>query len=337
MLTFFPWRSSPSHMHVDNRCYNPRTFSPSRLMKKVLLWIGAVVLALVIVFLIVVALIAAGLIPTSSTGSSLSQNYGFVGESPAREEYKMLDAARAPAMPEWDGASDHAIDVSADERVVIRSARIAIVTGDVQQTVEKLKTYVQENGGFVVNARVESDEREAPAATVSFRIPAEKLDAALAFVREQAMRVASESISGEDVTEEYVDIKARLENLQASEKQLQAIMKDARKTEEVLSVHRELERVRGEIESLTGRKKYFDQAAKMSSVVVTIATDEASIPVVESRDEWRPLVVVKGAVAALLDVLKFLVNVVIWIIIFVPLWGTAWFAVRSWRKRRLST
>ncbi len=316
-------------------CYNPQAYLPIFLMKKIALWIGGIVLALLLLFALAVALTIANVLPVS-TRLSVSQDAVYGGASPTREEYKMHSPSAAPAMNGWDGEADESSTLPGGERVVIRSARLAIVSRDVQQAAETLKTYAQENGGFVVSVNVESDEREAPTATVSFRIPADKLDAAVAFVREQAMRVASESITGEDVTEEYVDITARLKNLAASETQLLAIMKDARKTEDVLSVRRELERVRAEIESLTGRKKYLDQSAKMSSVFVSIATDEASLPVVEPKDQWRPFVVAKAAASALLDVLKFLVNVVIWVIVFVPVWGTAWLGVRYWRKKRMT-
>lgn len=302
-------------------------------MKKVSLWIGGVLLVIIAVAA-VLAIVNQS--PHLGTGTSVSR-YGYDGANPVKEIANMRAPSVAPTAPQWAEADDSAsAQGQVGERIVIRSARLAIVSKDVQKATEALKGYAQENGGFVVSANVESAESEAPTATVSFRIPADKLDAAVAFVRLQAVRVASESIAGEDVTEEYVDLTARLKNLTASETQLLAIMKDARKTEDVLAVRREIERVRAEIESLTGRKKYLDQSAKMSSVVVTIATDEASLPVVKTEDQWRPVVVMKQAAAALLDVLKFLVNVVIWAIVFVPVWGTAILVVRYWKRKRLS-
>ncbi|MFH1444366.1 MAG: DUF4349 domain-containing protein [Candidatus Peregrinibacteria bacterium] len=299
-------------------------------MKKVLLWIVGIILVLVA---IVIVLVIVSESSPLDTRISISQDYGFDGSFPAKE----MANVRSPSAAQWGEADDSASGQGqVGERIVIRSARLAIVSKDVQKAAEELKGYAQANGGFVVSADVRSEEGEAPTAQVSFRIPADKLDAAVAFVRSQALRVTSESITGEDedVTEEYVDLTARLHNLTASETQLLAIMKDARKTEDVLAVHREIERVRAQIESLTGRKKYLDESAKLSFVTVSIATDESSLPVIESGNEWRPLVVAKGAVTAFLGVLKFLANLAIWIIIFVPVWGTAILVVRYWKRRR---
>ena len=303
-------------------------------MKKVLLWIVGIALVLVLAIVAVVMLLAAYFTPASVSRSSVAQEYGYDGvyappESPTPREWD--------ALPDSVGNSksyDESANVQQGERVIIRSARMSLVAVDVQKTVSALKAYTEEHNGFVVSAEVQTQEDMAPRATVSLRIPAEKLDAALVFIRQQALRVASESVSGEDVTEEYVDLKARLTNLEASERQFLTIMKDARKTEDVLAVQREIERVRGEIESLTARKKYLEESAKLSSVVISIATDEASLPVVDAGDEWRPFVVAKSAASSLLDMLKFLVNVVIWAIVFVPVWGTAWLVVRYWKRRR---
>lgn len=305
-------------------------------MKKVLLWIGGIIAVIFLLFVVAVVLIVLNVVPVSRTSVGHDE-LGYDGISPPKEMANVRAPSAAPTASRWTETDESAAEQGlAGDRVVIRSARLAIVSKDVQQTAEALKEYAQQNDGLVMNAEVRSEEGEPPTATVAFRIPADKLDAAVAFVRSQAVRVASESVSGEDVTEEYVDVTARLKNLAASETQLLAIMKDARKTEDVLNVRRELERVRAEIESLTGRKKYLDQSAKMSSVFVSIATDEASLPVVEPSDQWRPFVVAKAAASALLDVLKFLVNVVIWVIVFVPIWGTAILIFRSWRKKRLS-
>lgn len=297
-------------------------------MKKLLLWIGGAIAVIFLLFVVAVVLIGLNVIPVSRTSIGHDE-FGYGGAMPGAPREALELSNRAPTVTKDADAS-----LPAGERVIIRTAWMSIVAEDVQKAVDAIKSYAEGHDGFVVSVEVERDEDAAPSATVSFRIPAETLDAAVTFVRQQGLRVASESVRGEDVTEEYVDVTARLKNLQISESQLQAIMKNATKTEDVLNVHRELERVRGQIESLTGRKKYLEESAKMSSVTVTVATDEASLPVVEPEDQWRPFVVMKAAAAALLDVLEFLVNAVIWVIVFVPIWGTAWLVVRSWRRRR---
>ncbi|MDD5041818.1 MAG: DUF4349 domain-containing protein [Candidatus Peribacteraceae bacterium] len=302
-------------------------------MKKVLLWIAGIVLAVVVIGII--AVFASAFFDNGPQGRQWQES-AYDGVDMLNGKISAPARSPMPTSVQEDSVRDSAFAGQVQERVIIRSARMSLVASNVQEAVSALRTYTEEHSGFVVSAEVQTQENKAPRATVSLRIPAENLDAALSFIRLQALRVTSESVSGEDVTEEYVDLKARLTNLEASERQFLVIMKDARKTEDVLSVQREIERVRGEIESLTARKKYLEESAKLSSVVISIATDEASLPVVDARDAWRPLVVAKSAAAALVDMLKLLVNVVIWAIVFVPVWGTAILVVRYWKRRRLS-
>lgn len=298
-------------------------------MKKRMLWVIAAV-AIAIVF---VAVFVAGRLSSDGLQSTGMREYDaddFAMRAPSVEGAKIRQEM-APGSPVGSIADVGGADAP-QQRIVIRSAQLSIVAQDVQAVTDALKDFAQKNGGFVVSADVETGEGYPPTADVTLRVPADRLDQAVAFVKKQALRVASESVTGEDVTEEYVDIGARLGNLGASETQLLAIMKDARKTEDVLSVHREIERVRGEIDVLAGRKKYLEQSAKLSSVSVSVATDEASLPVVESGDEWRPVVVAKEAVAAFVDLLKFLANLAIWVVVFVPVWGTAILVVRRWKR-----
>ncbi|MEI8230624.1 MAG: DUF4349 domain-containing protein [Candidatus Peregrinibacteria bacterium] len=304
-------------------------------MKKIILWIFGIIVVLVV--LIIGVVIVVEMNPAFFASDGMMQNdfnttgYGYAG-MPAPSPSKMMREVM-PVAPMGGVASDSFSTTQTVDRIVIRSANMAIVARDVQKAVDALRTYAESNEGFVVNADVRRDDGDPPSAGVSFRIPAAKLDATVAFVRSQSVRVTSESITGEDVTEEYVDVTAKLKNLQASESQFLTILKGAQKTEDVLAVQRELERVRGEIDQYTGRKQYLDNSAKLSAVSVSIVTDEASVPVVETNNEWRPVIVAKNAVAAFIELVKFLGNVAIWIVIFTPVWGTIWLIARIARRK----
>ena len=109
-------------------------------------------------------------------------------------------------------------------------------------------------GGFVVSSYVYktaygNEGLTADQATITVRVPADKLDEALADQGRGRREVRSENISGEDVTQQYTDLQSRLRNLDAAEAQLLDIMKGATKTEDVLAVYNQLVQVRGEIEA----------------------------------------------------------------------------------------
>lgn len=299
-------------------------------MSKSLRWIIGIVIVLILLGAAVVFF--GGVNSGKSDGrQNLLRGYGgAVGTETARD---ML----APSLgvpPSADEAAYQQKSGGEQNRLILRSATLAIVSLDVAQAVNTLKAYTESQGGFIVSAVVRQEEGEAPSAEVTLRIPAEKLDEVLEIIRKQAVRVVRESVVGQDVTEEYVDLTAKLKNLQASADQLRTIMREAKRTEDVLAVHRELERVQGEIDSLMGRKQYLEKGAKLSSVTVDIATDESTLPVVEPGEKWRPFVVAKAAMTAFVGVLKFLADVVIWVVIFLPIWGTAILVVRYWKRRR---
>ena len=254
------------------------------------------------------------------------------GMAQSRMLYKG-ETAEAPMMDmegEYDSIAPSPTSPE-EERMVIRSASLEVVSDDVRSTVQKLTEHAQQVGGFVVSAE-QYEVGDEPYAQVRFRVPQEGFEESLAFIRSVSLRVTSETVSGEDVTEEYVDNAARLNVLKASEQQFLEIMRRAVKIEDVLAVQRELERVRAEIEHVQGRQQYLERSTALSSFSVGITTDPQGVPVIEESNPWQPVAVVKSAVRAFIATLQVLGNAAIWIVIFLPVWGTAWLIWRRWKR-----
>jgi hypothetical protein len=175
-----------------------------------------------------------------------------------------------------------------------------------------------------------------PYGVIVVRIPFKIFEAGIGSVKSLG-EVVSESIHGSDVTAEYVDLDSQIKNLRASEQQFLEIMKRAGSITEVLAVQNELTRVRGQIEGIQGRMKYLKESAEMSSLTVNLSTDPSALPIVENdSSQWKPVVVVKDALRNLLEVGKGLVNLLIWAVIFIPVWGgaiaIAWFVYKRMKK-----
>jgi hypothetical protein len=153
-------------------------------------------------------------------------------------------------------------------------------------------------------------------------------------LREIEGEVVDANISTTDVTEEYIDITARLKNLSSTEEQLVEIMKSADTVTDILAVQKELNTVRGEIESYEQRKRYFDSQTDYSYMSVTFSVDKTGLNVTE--EEWKPWGEFKSAVKSLLDVLKGFVNLLIWLVVFSPIVLIPFFVVRYIiRKKRV--
>src|SRR5204862_3891182 len=135
-------------------------------------------------------------------------------------------------------------------------------------------------------------------------------------LRSVADRVVDEQSQAQDVTEEYVDLDARLRTLKASEDSMIALMNKATKIDDILQIQRELTNVRSQIEQIQGRKQVLERRADLAMINLTIREAGAF-----SRPGWSAGATVEEAVRALGGALRGLAVVAIWLAVFSPIWG----------------
>ncbi len=222
------------------------------------------------------------------------------------------------------------------ERLIIRNADLAIVVDDTEQALDEIGKLVVAAGGWVVNSSV-WEYSDVKRGSVTVRVPADELDLFLDEIHTLANEVRSESISGQDVTEEYVDLEAQLSNLEATADRVRGFLDEARDVEDALEVNAELSRLEGEIERITGRMQYLERSARFSSVSIEITPDALAQPVTVGR--WQPQGTALSAIQALLKALQWLVDALIVIVLFLlPLvlviGGPVYLFIRFLRKRR---
>ncbi|MCS6849391.1 MAG: DUF4349 domain-containing protein [Anaerolineae bacterium] len=232
----------------------------------------------------------------------------------------MAAPTAAPAMPESAGRAPvqpagEAADQSVQQRLIIRTAELTIVVKDTQEQMSALAKLAEEFGGFVVSSSASRVQDDALQGYITLRVDATRFDEAMNRIRALAVEVRSESVRGEDVTAEYVDLDARLRNLEATEAQLQKILEQATTTEDVLAVYRELTQIREQIEQIKGRMKYLSQSAALATISVTLIPDALAQPI--QVGGWRPEGVAKSAVEALIATLQGLASLLIWLVIVV--------------------
>jgi hypothetical protein len=206
------------------------------------------------------------------------------------------------------------------DRLVIRNAQLSVVVVDPSESLDTLQKMAVELGGYVVAANLSeaslNDGSKVPVANLTIRVPAAKLDEALKRIRAESDRLPlNEQITSQDVTSDYVDLGARLKNLEAAEAQLAKIMEQAAKTEDVLKVFDELTRVRGEIESIKGKMKYYEQSAALSSISVDLKAKDSIKPI--TIVGWEPVGVARDALQALIEGLQSVINALIWLGIYI--------------------
>jgi hypothetical protein len=226
------------------------------------------------------------------------------------------------------------------ERLIVRNASLELVVRDTQAALDAITALVDELDGYVVSSQLTQYD-EGARVSLTVRVPAESLDAALARLRDLATEVRRQTVSGEDVTQEYTDLQARLRHLEATEARLLTFLDQAEDTEATLAVYRELQQVQGEIEGLKGRRQYLEQSSATSSISVELIPDALARPI--SVAGWRPQGTLRDALQALVHTLQFLVEALIWVLVYVtpvvvvvfvlPLGVLVWLG-RCWRRRR---
>lgn len=249
-------------------------------------------LILSIGLMMVVAACAGGDSATEATVETVSDDFSGGAAPPevtaAPEE--------APGAPEGEGVALGRLG----NRKVIHTAAISIEAQDTRAAYRRIQAMVEEGGGFIQSATVADVEadQDQPRIDLVVRIPAGDLTNTLEAIGALGTRIVSQSQQGQDVTEEYVDLEARIENLSLLETELRALLAEVRRNPEadpqkLLEVFNEISRVRGEIEQLEGRRRLLDELTDLATVEIAIAPTPAATPVV--AEGWAPLAVARQA------------------------------------------
>ncbi len=240
---------------------------------------------------------------------------------PAAAPTQAPAATAAPAMPAEIGSAAASSNLPDEaQRKIILTASLQLVVQETDKTVDRIRSLVSADGGYVVSANIWRDG-ETIRGNLQVRVPADKIDPFLADVKKLAVRVEREETGGQDVTEEYVDLQARLTNLQAAEKELRELMTSVRqkggKAEDIMAVYNELVNVRGQIEQIQGRMQYIDRLSAMATVNLDLS-EQMAAPI--GQPGWQPGQTVRQALNALVQTGKFGVDVLIWVAFYlVPL------------------
>jgi len=219
---------------------------------------------------------------------------------------------------------------STEERMIVRTGEMSLVVEDVVDTRDEIAQLAVKYDGYVVSSRISGEEREMRG-YISIRVPDGEFESALAGLRGLAIRVISESTSSQDVTEEYVDLESRLKNAQATESQYLALLQKAEDVEDILRIYERLSYVRSEIEQIKGRMQYLERTSSMSLISVYLEPQTTAKPLV--RAGWNIVEIFKSGIRGLVIAGQVIGTIVIWLLIFIPIWGTI-LGIILWRRHK---
>lgn len=262
-------------------------------------------------------------------------------ESGDKKTVDLSNPAAAQVSNNQDGNPQTAPTVT--ERKIIRNADLTLEANAPEDVQQKITALAESKGGFVVETQQRSSSAEVKVrdtVTMTVRVPAEKFNESLDEIRKTGNRVVDETVKGQDVTEEFLDVEARLKTKKALEAQFLEIMKQGKTVEDALKVQRELANVRTEIEQIEGRKRFLENQSSLSTIKINIKTPGSIAPSSTGFFHKLGQAVSTGLDAALWFVLFFVMAVIalipFFLLIVLPIYLLIRYLVRKSRKRWLA-
>jgi hypothetical protein len=185
-----------------------------------------------------------------------------------------------------DKEANQSIDTnSTEDRMVIYTANLTIRVVSFKDTLKLVKQQLTSANGYIVESNSYSTgDGESLEGVITVRIPQGTFDSFLQSVEKESTKVVDRSITGQDVTEEFVDLESRLKSKQVVEKRLLDFMEKAEKTEDLLKISTDLATVQGEIEQIKGRMNYLNNKIDMATVTIHVIEDKVNVPQLENNE-----------------------------------------------------
>lgn len=270
----------------------------------------------------------------SADSSKAVMNESLESSAPAEPVTTAAGYAEEQAMSQDQNQA--ASDLPSIKPKIIKSASVSIEVkkGAFEENMVKLTRIAESMGGYVSNTESYSDANgNLTSGRIIIRVPGEKFNTVVDEIK-KAGELKSINISGQDVTQEYVDLESRLKNFKAQEKILLDLMSKSTNVKDSVEVQRELSYVQGEMEIIKGRMNYLDNMVAFSTIDVVIAEPDVVAPVEGGGFINAIKRGAEGAIKVLNGLAFFLVAVspllVLAGIILLIIWG----AIRSRNKKR---
>src|SRR5882762_912095 len=204
--------------------------------------------------------------------------------------------------------------VVSGDRNLILTAKIDMRSKDPWATSDRAQAIASGLGGDVLNLS-QSGTADTRSASLTIRVPSSRFGDALQALKSLDGEIQTSGVSAQDVTDQFVDLQARLTAKQAEEQRYIAILNRANTIDEILKVDASLGSVRTQIEQLTAQINSIKGRTEFSTISMSISTLTA-LPGDTTSKAWDPAKTVGRALAALGAMLQVFADVVIWLVVF---------------------
>jgi hypothetical protein len=277
---------------------------------------------LTIALMVVSACAAPAAAPTQAPAAPAQQPAAEAQSAPAQ-------AAEAPAASSADSTASQNLPASTgvqaspyqQNRMIIKNGEMALLVADTDRAIDQATGVAVDSGGYIVSSKTWLQDGFKYAA-LTMGIPSDQFEVAQRRLRGLALEVQNDTASGQDVSQEYVDLQSRLTNLEATAARIREFLDKATKVADALEINRQLSDVEGQIEEVKGRMQFLKDRSAFSTIALTLnplVPTPTPYPT-PTPVAWQPGKTMEAAGDTLGGLLRGLVDAAIWLgIVLLPL------------------
>lgn len=277
-------------------------------------------------------------------------------EAPAAEARGANNAAPTAALVDQTGQDANASTTNASTgvRLIVKNADVKLLVKDTDIALDGMTQIVSDTQGYIISSRVWYQDyygTNYKYATLTMGVPVDQFETALRRLRGLAVRVLDENATGEDVTDQYVDLQSQLTNLEATRERIKSFLDQAKTVDEALRINQQLSDVEAQIEKIKGKMNYFENRAAFSTITVNLEPDLPPVVAtptptptpapVQALGPWDPGRTTRQASRTLVSAYRVIIDLLIWIfVVFIPIfvppiliiWLIVWL-IRKYSKK----
>ena len=253
---------------------------------------------------------------SSSSQPTASSTLVAQKDTPKAEAAKTQSYGVHPQQVSLTDVDKEGSTAEAAERKIIRNADITIEVPSTTDAQHRITSIAEAHSGFVVTSEAKQRESNDPAQRtldikLVVRVPSNQFGSAFDEIRKLAGNTPEEQVNSQDVTEDFIDLEARIKTQKALEAQFLEIMRGANKIADALEVQRQLAEVRTDIEKLEGRKRFLENRSSLSTINVNILAPKPMLAVTENGFRHSLREAVSDSVSMATDIALFFARFVI--------------------------
>ena len=248
-------------------------------------------------------------------------------KSPEQAAQELQPMPTSAAFEIADQSGDLTV-IERSNRMIVKNADVRLMVKDTDSAIDRATQIVGDAGGYIVSSRVWYQDyygNNLKYATITIGIPVDEFERALVRLRDLAVQVVDENASGDDVTEQYVDLQSQLVNLEATRARIQEFLKDAKTIDEALRINQELANIEAQIEQIKGRMNYLSDRSAYSTITINLEpefpmltpTPTATPQPTATPIPWKPGDTFKDAKNTVTVAYQGIANFLIWLVVVI--------------------